>query len=107
MQLGRFTLGSEENNMEHTRVTNETDSKIVAWKNAHRRYERAEQELSAARTMCMNTTNELGKWLMPPDAAIDEKFSIWYGDSIITATMVTKSDFQVHLRYQGKEWNKI
>lgn len=88
-------------------VTGETDNKIKAWKNAWIRQERAEEEERSARTALMNATNELAKWLMPPDAAIDEKFSIWYGDSLITVTMVTKLDFQVHLRYQGKDWNKI
>lgn len=86
--------------------TAEGNAKIEAWKRAQRRLEQAKSEVSLAETELLNATNYLDKWLLPVDAKKDEKFAIWYVDSLIEATMIDQHNFKVSLRIKGREWNR-
>lgn len=92
------------------KLTAEGDRLVKEWSLAQKRLERAKSELLSAECALVNTTNALGKWLMPPDAKQEEKFSVWYVDSLIQVEKlgnVTSNDYKVELRYRGREWSKI
>lgn len=63
--------------------TIDTASQIKTWVDAKTSVEELKRRLSSAETDLMNATNNLGKFLCPPDAKVGEKFRIWYGDGLL------------------------
>lgn len=59
------------------------------WVAAANRVKDLEAALSRARCDRDNAEIALSKWLLPPDATVGEKVSMWFGDSLIQATADT------------------
>ena len=78
---------------------------VEAWQEAERHFESLKMQLQTAEGHFHNARNALGKWLMPHDAARGEMFSIWYGNSLITAKMdlTSERNFSVSVRKRDKD----
>jgi len=74
---------------------------IDAWVTSKENTKSASSLLNSRECAEANARNELGKWLMPDDAKPGEKFSVWYGDSLIEVT-VTNGDPDIRIRTRGK-----
>jgi len=62
----------------------------------------AQRKVSRESCAANNARNALGKWLMPYDAKVGEKFSVWHLDSLIEVT-VTNGDPELRIRTRGKQ----
>ncbi len=70
---------------------------IKQWMDSTTQHIAAKQAEARSSCEALNAANALGKWLMPGDAEVGEKFSVWYGDSLIEVT-VTHHDPQLRIR---------
>ena len=86
-------------------VTREVEAHIKRWKFATEQVASLKRQLNAAECELSNSTTALGKCLLPGDAQANEKFCVWYGDSLIAARHNNGKHF-VELRSQGREWNR-
>lgn len=84
-----------------SKVIHEGEQLIKRWMGAVEAEKTAKRNLNSAECSVTNTRNALGKWLMPDDAKTGEKFSVWYGDSLIEVT-VTNADPELRIRNRGK-----
>ena len=75
---------------------------IDRWKDAQEELRRCKSALNSAECEVSNSTNALGKWMMPDDAATEEKICVWYGDSLIQVTKTAQNDYAVTVRKRGK-----
>ena len=75
---------------------------IDSWKAAQEELRRCKLALSRAECEVSNSTNALGKWMMPADATTEEKICVWYGDSLIQVTKVAMNTYTVTVRKRGK-----
>ena len=71
-------------------VTREGEALVKEWVFASERVRRLKEELSRAECDRDNAEIALSKWLLPPDAVVGEKVSVWFGDSLIQATAHTR-----------------
>lgn len=85
-----------------TEPTKEGKDLIDRWRSALEEQRRAESRLNSAQCEVSNATNALGKWLVPGDAVMQEKFCIWYGDSLIEAAKKDQNSFSVNVRKRGR-----
>lgn len=70
-------------------VTREGEVLVKDWVSAKERVARLAAELNRAQCDRDNAEAALSKWLLPPDAVVGEKVSVWFGDSLIQATAHT------------------
>ena len=63
--------------------SHEGEELIKNYVRAGRSIVRAEAELVRLRTVHLNSQIAIAKWLKPNDAKEDEKFHIWFGDSLL------------------------
>lgn len=63
----------------------ETLEKVRRWNRALKQLSSAKAQLNAAECELANAANDLGKWLVPEDAAGSEEFNVWLGDGIMSA----------------------
>lgn len=77
---------------------------IDRWQAAQRSVERARSSLNREEVELANATAALIKWLTPDDPRFGEKFSVWYGDSLIQVevTALTPLDGKVTVRLRGR-----
>lgn len=59
------------------------------WVSATERVKRLQAESNRAQCDLDNAETALSKWLLPPDATVGEKVSMWFGDSLLQATADT------------------
>jgi len=86
-------------------LTREGEELVARWKRAGLALERAESEVTKAQCERSNSTNALGKWLLPSDAKDGEQFCVWHGDSLLSATKNGDHDALVSVRTRGKRWS--
>jgi hypothetical protein len=84
------------------RVTYEGEKLIKQWVAAEINSKNAEDALYNCRALLANSIIELGKWLCPIDAELQEKFCVWYGDSLIQASKLAPGKYEVLIRSRGK-----
>ena len=82
-------------------VTNEGEQLIKLWVGTKERLADAKRKVNRESCAANNARNALGKWLMPHDAKVGEKFSVWHLDSLIEVT-VTNGDPELRIRARGK-----
>ena len=70
-------------------VTMSTEERVKRWIMAKKSLERDFTRYEESRVFLQLTENELGKWLCPPDAQVDERFNIWYGSGVLQASPTT------------------
>jgi hypothetical protein len=87
-------------------VTKDVESHVKRWKSAANEVARLKSRLSSAETELLNAEIALSKCLRPADAQANEKFCVWYGDSLIAAWHNNGRDF-VELRTHGRSWDRI
>lgn len=81
--------------------TNEGVNKMRRWRQAQRSLESANRAVTSAEVELANATNDLGKWMWPKDGQPEEKFCIWYGDSLIEVSKEATGEFHLRIRQQG------
>lgn len=85
------------------KILPEGERLIDRWQSAKKGLEYAKQCLSKAECELSNATNDLSKFLLPSDAKTGEKYCVWFGDSLISATIeVTGMVPVVEIRKRGK-----
>lgn len=87
-------------------VTKDVESHIKRWKLATDEIANLKRKLSRAETELSNAEIALSKCLRPTDAQANEKFHVWYGDSLIAAWHNNGKDF-VELRTRGRSWDHV
>lgn len=100
--LRSIRSGALEANME---VTRDIENHIKRWKFATEQVADLKQQLNKAECEMRNSETALAKQLLPGDAKANEKFCVWYGDSLIAARHNNGSHF-VELRTRGRSWNR-
>ncbi len=85
-------------------LTREGEELVARWKRAKLALERDEAAVAKAQVECSDSTNALGKWLLPHDAKEGEQFCVWHGDSLLTAAK-NGDDALVSVRTRGKRWS--
>ena len=83
-------------------VTSEGERLIQQWHTATQNLKDAYLRINGLECNLANARNALGKWLMPSDAKVGEKFSVWHLDSLIEVT-VTNGDPELRIRTRGKQ----
>jgi hypothetical protein len=83
-------------------VTSAGKRLVERWQAADKGLNAAKSNLSKAECELSNSTRELAKWLMPFDAKINESFSVWYGDSLITAEKTGDHAYVISVRTRGR-----
>ncbi len=91
--------------MADNRVTRDVEDHIKRWKFAINNVANLKSKLSKAECELRNAETALAKCLLPGDANADEKFCVWYGDSLIAASHNSGRHF-VELRTRGQSWDK-
>ncbi|MCK5608221.1 hypothetical protein KAR91_40440 [Candidatus Pacearchaeota archaeon] len=87
------------------KVTREGEDLIKRWKSATEQMRDLKRQITKAETELLNSEIHLAKWLLPDDAMTDEKFCVWYGDSLIAARQ-SDGRSTVELRTRGKNWDR-
>jgi hypothetical protein len=82
-------------------VTNKGKELIERWKDATRGEESAKEKLLKAQRELQTAEEHLAHWLLPEDAKDGEKFCVWYGDSLITASESDTNGYEVTVRKRG------
>lgn len=92
-------------------LTQEGERLVKQWKHATDKLAHAKRELNKAECNFTNVKNALGDWLLPDDAEQDEKFCVWYADSLVAAYLPKTTggnvDPIVTLRSKGKHWDEL
>ncbi len=83
-------------------VTGEVHNLIRRWEGSRRRLDQAKAQVNAAECESANAKNALGKLLLPKDAKPGEVFNLWYGDSLLSASVDEHSNYSVSVRQMGK-----
>lgn len=83
-------------------VTPEGAQLIKGWLQAQTREKDARSALNSAECATANARNALAKWLLPEDAKVGEKISVWMGDSLFQAERQETGDPIVSVRTRGK-----
>lgn len=87
-------------------VTSDGERLIKAWLGAQESVQRAKSNLNGAECDLSNTQEALAKWLIPEDAKPGEKFSVWFGDSLIQVEIPSPGDHstrkKVTVRKRGR-----
>ena len=65
--------------------TRGTVEKVRRWNRAVKQVASAKLALNSAECELANAQNDLGRWLLPEDAATNEEFNVWIGDGIMAA----------------------
>ena len=82
-------------------VTSKGKELIERWKDASKGAESAKEKLIKAQRELQTAEEHLAHWLLPGDAKDGEKFCVWYGDSLITASESEETGYQVTVRKRG------
>ena len=67
--------------------------KIKRFQYACTRLAEAERELNSARCEFTNSQNEVGRSLVPKTAVVGERYSIWYGQFLVRASLKAQNDY--------------
>lgn len=86
-------------------VTREVEDHIKRWKVATKQVADLKKQLKKAECELLYSETALAKCLLPDDANTDEKFCVWYGDSLITARH-SNGNHSVELRTRGRSWDR-
>ncbi|MEM6503920.1 MAG: hypothetical protein AAF711_00485 [Planctomycetota bacterium] len=78
--------------------TSEGKRHIERWERSLQEVRRLKRELNKAECEVSNSTNALGKWLMPNDARVGEVIGVWNGNEIITAKKKDENNYDVDKR---------
>ena len=70
-------------------VTMSTAELVKKWIAAKKAVRRTEQQFNEAKAELKTAQNNLGAWLCPKDAVVDERFNIWYGSGVLQASPTT------------------
>ena len=87
------------------KVTRDGEDLIKRWKLAAKQVADLKASLSKAECELRNSETDLAKWLLPDDAEADEKFCVWFGNSLVAARHNNGKHF-VELRTRGSDWDK-
>lgn len=79
-------------------VTVKTEELLREWLSANHRVRTARRELNSAECAALNATNNLGRWLVPPDANEGEEFNLWFGSGVLRAKRTGQNDYTVDWR---------
>jgi len=82
-------------------VTSEGKELIDRWRSADKRVASLRVELLKAQRELQTAEERLAIWLLPSDAMENEKYCVWYGDSLIGAREL-ESGYEVFIRKRGK-----
>lgn len=74
---------------------------IKQWQAAGRLEASLRADLLKAERRLQTTEENLAMFLLPEDAKQDEKYCVWYGDSLISATDA-EAGYEVSIRKRGK-----
>lgn len=90
-------------------VTCMGEEKIKRWLGAQRESDDLNRRARRASCDLANSEIDLGKWLTPDDAKPGEVFCVWFGDSLIQATVGQsgRSDIKVTVRKRGESLTKL
>jgi hypothetical protein len=85
-------------------VTRMGEEKIKRWLHAVKHLVDLDREKNRASCELANAEQDLGKWLVPEDAKPGEVFCVWFGDSLIQATVGSQglSNIKAAVRKRGK-----
>lgn len=87
------------------KVTRDVEDHIKRWKAATKQVADLKRQLSKAECELKNSETALAKCLLPSDANANEKFCVWYGDSLVAASHNNGNHF-VELRTRGRFWDR-
>lgn len=87
------------------KVTRDVEDHVKRWKLAAEQVRNLKRQLNKAECELRNSETALAKCLLPDDAMANEKFCVWYGDSLIAARCNNGHD-SVELRTRGKNWDR-
>ena len=87
------------------KVTKDVEALVKRWKSAAEEVRDLKRKLSNAECELSNSETDLAKCLLPGDAKANEKFCVWYGDSLIAACHNNGAYF-VELRMRGRGWDR-
>lgn len=102
-----ITYGLDKNHRNGAEIGNATAEGrglLERWFATSRELERIKGHVNSAQCAYNNAHNALGKWMMPSDARPGEKFSIWFGDTMIEVTNtrgVDGHDYVISERRRG------
>ena len=89
------------------KVTYDGERLIKRWMETKRLSEIALKEAAQRNKDLVEAERQLGAWLTPDDAREDEKFCVWYGDSLIAAKVYRvngPSLYSVEIRTRGRNF---
>jgi len=88
--------------------TREGQRLIEEWQSTVTRLNSAKSSVQRAETDLLNSTNALGRWVVPDDIDINEPLCVWHGDSLIQVTKTERSglgSFVIRVRKSGRKTN--
>lgn len=89
-------------------VSSDGQRLIRNWMAAASNVECAKQAVNRTECALTNATNELARWLLPDDAKVGEKISVWFGDSLVQVekTSDNPTDGTVTIRKRGRSLDR-
>jgi hypothetical protein len=94
--------------MEHDgKLTDDGTRLVRQWKLMSETADRGRERQKSAELHEREAATDLAKWILPPDAGFGEKFSVWIGDSLLSAARVGEDTYWIGLRYRGKRWSDL
>ena len=88
--------------MPTTEPTQKGRELIEAWHRARMHKRALERKLTKAHNEALTTEQALAEWLLPTDAKHEEKFCMWYGDTLVQAWHESGYKY-VDIRTQGRD----
>jgi len=82
-------------------LTSKGEELVKTWLAAKKRVELVRADLEKALRELQTSEERLAIWLLPDDAKCDEKYCVWYGDSLISA-QEKEDNYEVSIRKRGK-----
>lgn len=82
-------------------ISNAGVKAIARWARAGQALERATRDLRSAECEMSNSTEELGKWMVPKEPThTDEQFNVWVGDGLLGCKRLENGNHEV-------KWRKV
>lgn len=85
------------------KVTTEGSDLIKKFIQSDLHVQKLVKQLEEAKANKVECEQNLGTWLTPGDAVDGENFCVWFGDSLVRATVcMTGPKFRIHIRKRGE-----
>ena len=88
-------------------VTGEVHNLVRRWELSNKGLASARSQVNKAECENANAKNALSKLLLPKDAKPGEVFNLWYGDSLLSASVDEHQNYSVSVRQMGKSLREI